>query len=246
MLILGCSPLPSEPCREFTGGCGQLQAQFTDLVPELAAYTCAAFPDNAQPAHRIVAGLIMFAVGFASKGVIERLFERSNDAPAPELWLRLSGISKILLGGINWHFQCARPSACMPACCCWCRSAAAGSSPSARPCLQRSPAALLILTGGGLLVVNFSSLPPFSLQGRGCDAAPRGFQAPLCAVLQRHRGVVVLRAAVDAGLRRRGDLRRQWWRRRWGCRWRGEQLCENYAAILRAAASPAGSPGCPW
>lgn len=107
MLILDCDPLPSVPCREFTGNCGQLVDQFTDLVPELAAYECHAFPDDAQPVHTFIAGLIMSAIAFATKGVIERLFERSNDAPAPELWLRFSGISKILLGGaINWRYRC--------------------------------------------------------------------------------------------------------------------------------------------
>lgn len=86
--MLGCSLDPDAPCREFLGDCADLASQFPDLpepfrVP--ADYECAAFPNENIPTDKIITSLIMTAIALPTKMIIERLFELSNEAPAPEV-----------------------------------------------------------------------------------------------------------------------------------------------------------------
>lgn len=94
--ILGCSPVTDEPCREYAGDCGLLMDQFMELVPELQTWECTQFPSDTMPGDKVLAGLIMAAIAFATKGVVERLFERSNSSPAPEVLAGSSAWSDLL------------------------------------------------------------------------------------------------------------------------------------------------------
>ena len=74
--FLGCSAAYLEPCREFTGDCADLQAQFTG-VPDSGIpddYECAAFPDEKSIRDKVIVGLICFAVGLPFAVLIEELF----------------------------------------------------------------------------------------------------------------------------------------------------------------------------
>ena len=74
--FLGCSPSYLDPCREFTGNCGDLLEQFKD-VPDSGIpddYECTQFPDEKSPRDKVIVSLICFAVGLPFAFLIEELF----------------------------------------------------------------------------------------------------------------------------------------------------------------------------
>ena len=90
MLLLGCEPVPGTPCRGFTGDCGDLPAQF-EAIPgsPLQGWVCTEFPDPAVPLHKLLASLIMMAVGIPVKVILAKMFEDSNrPAGVRRAWLK--------------------------------------------------------------------------------------------------------------------------------------------------------------
>ena len=116
--LLGCGPDPT-PCLGFSGDCGDLQAQFTGVAPQLPDdWYCAAFPDDNSQRDTYLVGLISAAVAFPVTGILSLLFDLSNDVERPGSWVE-NGIppwQQILLdpaGGDDaargWHWTFPPP-----------------------------------------------------------------------------------------------------------------------------------------
>ena len=74
--FLDCSPSDLDPCREFTGNCGDLLEQFKD-VPDSGIpddYECTQFPDEKSGRDKALVGLIAFAVALPFKLILDVLF----------------------------------------------------------------------------------------------------------------------------------------------------------------------------
>lgn len=50
-------------------------------------------------------GVIVAAIVFPIKMVIDKLWEMSNEPPKPEVWLTWSGLKILLFGKMAWRFQ---------------------------------------------------------------------------------------------------------------------------------------------
>jgi hypothetical protein len=75
--LLGCDGADfTAPCRGFTGGCADLQAQFAALPPaslggvDLATYECHAFPDQNRLGHQFWVGLAFVAVAIPIRYIL--------------------------------------------------------------------------------------------------------------------------------------------------------------------------------
>lgn len=52
-----------------------------------------------------IQGLIVAAIVFPVKVIIDKLWELSNEPPAPEVWLMWSGLKVFLFGSMHWRFR---------------------------------------------------------------------------------------------------------------------------------------------
>jgi hypothetical protein len=75
--LLGCDGAHFEaPCRGFTGGCADLQAQFAAMPPsalggvDLSTYECHAFPDQSRLGHQFWVGLAFVAVAIPIRYIL--------------------------------------------------------------------------------------------------------------------------------------------------------------------------------
>lgn len=58
--VLGCGADPAQPCRGFTGDCGQLQDQFGKVPGSgLDTYSCTQFPTQTIPLHKFLVICLM-------------------------------------------------------------------------------------------------------------------------------------------------------------------------------------------
>lgn len=112
-ISLGCSLNPAEPCRGFSGACADIREQFKDLDGLMAAdgtladlaQKCTSFPDPDFVSDRIVMGLIMVAVAFPTKLILQIIFESSNEMKVPQSWMRFDGALALICGRMNWRLS---------------------------------------------------------------------------------------------------------------------------------------------
>lgn len=68
-------------------------------------FECHAFPDEDSGRDLFLQGLIVAGIAFALKGVIEILFEWSNEPPMREAWVSWQGPRRWLFGRMDWRFR---------------------------------------------------------------------------------------------------------------------------------------------
>ena len=88
-----------------------IAAPESSYPPELADWTCQAFPNDNLPRDSLIVALISLALAIPVTVFLSGCFEIANDSEAPESWLRYAGAVRFICGlqaHRRWHYTGAK------------------------------------------------------------------------------------------------------------------------------------------
>lgn len=103
--MAGCGGDVNSACVGFRGDCADIPRQLSDLYPLLASHKCDGFPRPDVLQDRLLSGLLMAAIGFPTKFLLEAIFVGSNETEQPRRWLQFAGLPKLFTGRANWAYH---------------------------------------------------------------------------------------------------------------------------------------------